>query len=60
MRTFKHRSKYIRNLSIITCIERWEWTKSRGLYVIFTDGIKCKSSYTLPELIETENPIEVI
>ena len=59
MRTFKHRSKYVRNLSILTCVDRWEWTEGKGLFVIFTDGIKCKSSYTLKELLKIENPVEI-
>ena len=38
------------------CIDRYEWTKNSGLMVIFIDGLKCKSSYTLNELCRSNFP----
>ena len=37
-----------------TQVHHWEWTKSMGLMVVYTDGLACKSGYTLPELLKAD------
>jgi hypothetical protein len=44
---------------ITTKIRRYTWTASRGLFVTFTDGMRWRSEYTLPELLRVESVIEV-
>lgn len=38
-----------------TLIDRWEYTKSRGLMCIYKDGLKCKSAWTLKELLNADH-----
>lgn len=38
-----------------TQVHHWEWTKSKGLWVVYTDGLACKSEYKLRELIEADH-----
>lgn len=38
-----------------TSIHHWEWTKRNGLRVVFTDGLSCKSGWTLPELLKADH-----
>jgi hypothetical protein len=48
--------------STAAIIDRWEWTSGRGLMVTYTDGLKCRSDYTLLELLQpgrSEQPVEV-
>jgi len=40
-------------------VDYWKWTSSRGVWVIFKDGVKTKSEYTLSELLAIERPYEV-
>lgn len=43
--------KYLRNSLTETKIDRWEWTRNKGLYVVFKNGLSYKSGYTLPEFL---------
>ncbi len=56
-RTFKKTSRYAGvNTSIPSAISHWTWTRSVGLRVTYTDGLSCKSDYTLAELLSTGRP----
>jgi hypothetical protein len=50
-RIFKKASPYVGNTVIKSKVAWWEWTKGHGLFVVFTDGLKTKSDYTLKELL---------
>jgi len=58
-RTFVPVSQYCGNTTILTCINKWIWTRSRGLRVVYKDGLICKSEYTLKELFKGEKVKEV-
>ena len=34
-----------------TSVKKWSWKKSHGLKVHYKDGLSCKSSWYLPELL---------
>ena len=53
MRIFKRAStsEFIGRSNIKTKVSHWEWTKGRGLYAVFIDGVRWKSEYTSPELL---------
>lgn len=56
-RVFKKTSQYAGlRASIISQIDRWEWTPGHGLRVFYLDGLSCKSDYTLPELLSPSHP----
>ena len=37
-----------------TSIHYWSYTKGHGLITIFEDGFRMKSSYSLPELLNSD------
>lgn len=37
-----------------TTVKRWIWTRSKGLQVEYPDGFKCKSGWTLKELLNAK------
>jgi len=63
-RVFKPFSKYIPGTNWLRRVNRWEWTSSGGLMVVYSDGVRIKSEYTLPELLGPKRPegdiVEVI
>lgn len=52
-------SRFVGRTTVVTTIKRYFWTRSRGLYVEFKDGLKVKSDYTLPELLASGEVTEV-
>ncbi len=58
-RVFEPTSKFCKGTRIETRVKHWIWTKGRGLWVVYKDGIKCKSEYTLKELPLIESVREV-
>ncbi len=63
-RVFKPFSKTVPGTVLTRRVDRWEWTHGGGLMVVYKDGFKIKSEYTLPELLGSEKPegaiVEVI
>ena len=59
-REFIPLSKYVGNTMVITKVKKWVWTKGHGLQVYYTDGLSCKSDYTLRELLRFEKVKEVL
>jgi hypothetical protein len=40
-------------------VDHWEWTSGHGLKVVFHDGLRSDSDYTLSELLKTERVVEI-
>jgi hypothetical protein len=38
-----------------TAVKFWFWTSRRGLYVEYVDGFKCKSEWTLKEILSADH-----
>jgi len=55
-RYFKRTSIYCGKSNVISQIAYYMWSKQKGLYVVFNDGLKFKSEYTLKELLSKEKP----
>ena len=53
-RIFKPTGKFIGNTTIETVIEQWIWSDRYGLQVVYKDGLKCQSEYTLKEFLNSE------
>ena len=58
-RTFKPRSAYVAGTSIRTQVAKYTWTRESGMRVTFTDGLECKSDYTLPQMLKLADVSEV-
>lgn len=56
MRIFKRTSEFVEGTSLRSSIKRYEYTRSRGLFVVFVGGFRCKSEYTLRDLLSPEMP----
>lgn len=57
-RVFVPSKKYVLGTNIQTSVRRWTWTRRNGLRVEYSDGLTCRSDYSLPELLKIERPIE--
>jgi len=55
-RVFVPTSNTVGSTNVRTSVERYEWTKGSGLFVIYKDGIRMKSDYSLKELIGPDLP----
>lgn len=55
-RIFRRSSQLIGKTGLVSSVDRWEWTRSQGLHVVFTNGMKMKSDYTLRELLGPGKP----
>ena len=59
-RVFISTSKRIGNTSILTNIDKWVWTKGRGLQVVWKNGERWKSDYkNIKELFAGERVTEI-
>lgn len=59
-RVFVPARKYVGHTNIRTAVDCWEWTRSGGLRVFYTDGLSARSDYSsLPEMLKAESPIEL-
>ena len=38
-----------------TLVEKWIWKEGHGLWVMFKDGLMCKSDWTLTELLKADH-----
>jgi len=61
MRTFKPVSKWCGRTNVRTCVDRWEYTEGRRLYVVHLDGSRYRCEYPgLRALRSGENIVEVL
>jgi len=58
-RVFIPTKKYIGNTMIETSVEKWEWTRRKGLRVFYKNGTEYQSAYLLKELPRGENIKEI-
>ena len=59
MRTFVPSTRFVGGTSVETKIDRWVCTSQRGVQVFYGDGLSCRSSYSLRELLAVEKPNEI-
>ena len=59
-RVFVPARRFVGHTTIETTVERWEWTRGKGIKTFYKDGLICKSAYrTLRELLAGENASEI-
>lgn len=59
MRVFVPAREFIGSTRVRTQVDHWYWHKRHGLRCVYRDGLDWRSEYTLPELLKTEQVVEV-